>query len=205
MSKDKVFLSIKTIVFFVIMLFVILSPKNMFDVIFSDMFISLFGKTFLVYFFKLISYIFHDKILLLIMGIAGLALLWLKEYRKSLFILSTAFFGAVITLGLKGIIARQRPLFEEFTGGSFPSGHSVVVVLFFLSLLFIINKNDKLELFAKVAMILVPFSRIAIGAHYPTDVIAGVLLASIVVDCMKILNPYFLMLFRKGLLKNDKK
>lgn len=205
MSKDRILLSVKVFVFLAIMIFVILSPKNMFDVIFSDMFISLFGKTFLVYFFKMISYIFHDKILLLIMGIISLILLWLKEYRKSIFLLSTAFFGAIITLGLKAIISRQRPLFEEFTGGSFPSGHSVVVVLFFLSLLFITKKNDKLEILAKVAMVLVPFSRVAIGAHYPTDVIAGVLLAWIVVDIMKILNPYFYRFIGRVLAKNEKK
>lgn len=177
---------LKLLAFIFLLIFVVLSPRNLFDVIFSDMLYSIFGTNFLAYIAKLISYVLHDKILLLLMGLLAIFLFFIKEYQKSIFILTVAFFGASITLLIKSLISRVRPLPEVFDGGSFPSGHSVVVVLFFAALLFVINKKTKLNMIAKFSIVAIPFSRIMIGAHYPTDVIAGLLLGSVVVDLSKV-------------------
>lgn len=186
MKKIKAKTYFKIVLFFAIFLFVLLYPKNLFDSIISDIFISLFSGNIFSSLGKLISYIFHDKILLLFMGLLGIFLVMIKEYKKSIFILSTAFFGSVITLFIKYLLRRERPLPELFDGYSFPSGHSTVVALFFLSLLFVINKKGILSTISKIALVIVPISRIMIGAHYPTDVLAGLLIGSIVVDLMKI-------------------
>ncbi|MDO4814539.1 MAG: phosphatase PAP2 family protein [Gemella sp.] len=201
----KLLTKLKILIFLAITAVVVFFPKNMFDYIISDMFYSLFGETFFKYFFKAISYILHDKILLLIMGILGLFLFYIKEYRKSILILSTAFFGASITLILKEVVGRVRPLAEEFSGGSFPSGHSTVVVLFFMSLLYVINKKSKLKIIAAISIILIPISRLSIGAHYPTDVLGGLLLGSIVVDLMIVYNEIFYKIFKKVSGLNEKK
>lgn len=193
----KLITKFKIFIFLAITALVVVAPKNMFDYIISDMFYSLFGETGFKYFFKAVSYVLHDKILLLIMGLLGVFLFFIKEYRKSILILSTAFFGASIALALKSLVGRIRPLAEEFTGGSFPSGHSTVVVLFFMSLLYVINKKDKLRVVAAISIILIPISRLAIGAHYPTDVIGGLLLGSIVVDLMIVYNEGLYRIFNK--------
>lgn len=206
MKNIKFLTYVKLVIFTIIATIVVFNPGNMFDYIISDMFHSLFGKTFFKYIFYAISYIFHDKILLLIMGLLGLFLFLLKEYKKSILIFTTAFFGASITLILKAVISRVRPLAEEFSGGSFPSGHSTVVVLFFISLLFVISSKykSKIKIVANIAIILVPISRLAIGAHYPTDVVAGLLLGSITVDLMIAYNNYFYNIFKRISKLNEK-
>ncbi|WP_228098229.1 MULTISPECIES: phosphatase PAP2 family protein [unclassified Gemella] len=191
LTKFKIF------IFLIITTFVVVLPRNMFDYIVSDMFYSLFGGNGFNYFFKGVSYVLHDKILLLIMGLLGIFLFFIKEYRKSILILSTAFFGASIAIALKSLVGRVRPLADEFTGGSFPSGHSTVVVLFFMSLLYIINKKEKIRVIAAISIIIIPISRLAIGAHYPTDVLGGLLLGSIVVDLMIYYNEVLYKIFKK--------
>ncbi|MBF0715646.1 phosphatase PAP2 family protein [Gemelliphila palaticanis] len=187
MAKIKWTTYLKAILFTVIFIFVAFNPKNLFDVILSDMLTSLFRTNVFGFLGKMISYIFHDKILLLIMGVLGVFLFYIKEYKKSIFILSTAFFGSIVALIFKYSLQRTRPFPDLFDGYSFPSGHSTVVALFFLSLLLVINNSkDKVLIVTKFALVLVPLSRVIIGAHYVTDVIAGLLLGSIVVDVLKI-------------------
>lgn len=177
---------LKIVCFIGLLVLAIVEPKNIFDFIMSDMAVSIFSGSVLNFIMKMISYILHDKILLLVMGILAIFLFFIKEYKKSIFILTTAFFGAVITLIIKNTVQRPRPLPELFDGYSFPSGHSVVVALFFLSLLFIVNKQEVLRRISIMCLIIVPISRVTLGAHYVTDVIAGLLLGSIVVDLSKV-------------------
>ena len=60
------------------------------------------------------------------------------------------------------------------------------VALFFLALLFVINKKEILKVIATFAIIAIPISRMVLGAHFLSDVIAGLLLGSLVVDFMKV-------------------
>ena len=64
-------------------------------------------------------------------------------------------------------------------GDSFPSGHTTQI--FFLMTLFIhrfqLGMGESIALYAVAA--LVGFTRIYVGAHYPRDVIAGVVLGSV--------------------------
>ncbi|RCS23136.1 phosphatase PAP2 family protein [Phyllobacterium salinisoli] len=84
---------------------------------------------------------------------------------------------------MKYTIGRARPalidtlgpsFFEPFRGGhlfvSFPSGHSATVgaVMVILALWF-----PRWRFAALVATLALAFSRIAVAAHYPTDVVAG--------------------------------
>nr|WP_252344658.1 phosphatase PAP2 family protein [Gemella sp. zg-1178] len=170
----------------------IIYPKNLFDFILTDMITSIFKNSIFLTLAKFISHLLHDKILLLLMGILGIFLFFIKEYKKSIFILGSAFFSASITLILKHIIGRVRPLPDVFSGGSFPSGHSVVVVVFFMALIFVINKKNLLKKLFTVSIILIGFSRLVLGAHYFTDVLAGMLLGSIFIDLMK---EYYLKLY----------
>ena len=113
-------------------------------------------------------------------------LFWIKEAKKAIFIFFSAGFGGLILFIIKYTVQRVRPLPEVFSGYSFPSGHSTIIVVFFLSLLFIINKKEFLSMLAIFAIVAVPVSRVVLGAHFLSDVIAGLLLGSIVVDFMKV-------------------
>ena len=182
MRNIKIFTYLKIILFLLLVFVAVYYPTNEFDVITSNLLqIKILGQT-----AKIISTIFNDKILLLIMVLLSAFLIWIKETQKAIFIFFSAGFGGLILFIIKYTVQRVRPLPEVFSGYSFPSGHSTIIVVFFLSLLFIINKKEILSMLATFAIIAVPISRVVLGAHFLSDVIAGLLLGSIVVDFMKV-------------------
>lgn len=182
MRNIKIFTYLKIILFLLLVFVAVYYPTNEFDVITSNLLqIKILGQT-----AKIISTIFNDKILLLIMVLLSVFLFWIKEAQKAIFIFFSAGFGGLILFIIKYTVQRVRPLPEVFSGYSFPSGHSTIIVVFFLSLLFIINKKEILSMLATFAIIAVPISRVVLGAHFLSDVVAGLLLGSIVVDFMKV-------------------
>ena len=182
MRNIKIFTYLKIILFLLLVFGAVYYPTNEFDVITSNLLqIKILGQT-----AKIISTIFNDKILLLIMVLLSAFLFWIKEAKKAIFIFFSAGFGGLILFIIKYTVQRVRPLPEVFSGYSFPSGHSTIIVVFFLSLLFIINKKEILSMLATFAIIAVPISRVVLGAHFLSDVVAGLLLGSIVVDFMKV-------------------
>ena len=182
MRNIKIFTYLKIILFLLIVFVAVYYPTNEFDVITSNLLqIKILGQT-----AKIISTIFNDKILLLIMVLLSAFLFWIKEAKKAIFIFFSAGFGGLILFIIKYTVQRVRPLPDVFDGYSFPSGHSTIVVVFFISLLFVINKKKFLSMLAIFAIIAVPVSRVVLGAHFISDVVAGLLLGSIVVDFMKV-------------------
>lgn len=89
------------------------------------------------------------------------------------------------TGGIKDIFKRARPddwLFHHELGYSFPSGHAVTAIVFYGGLLFLIWSIPAPRAFRIPATFLlgawilgIPWSRMALGAHYATDVIGGIL------------------------------
>ena len=88
---------------------------------------------------------------------------------------------------LKQILQRPRPeeyrIIEE-TGYSFPSGHSMVSAAFYGFIIYLIYKyvkNKKLKNFlitiSCIIVGIVGISRIYLGVHYTSDVLAGFLIA----------------------------
>jgi len=107
-------------------------------------------------------------------------------HRKELLLLVFSVSGAALfNLLLKSIFQRERPnlhrLAEE-TGFSFPSGHSMAAfalygVLAYLLWRHIGSKKGRLALIALAALFVlsIGLSRIYLGVHYPSDVLAGYL------------------------------
>ena len=94
-------------------------------------------------------------------------------------------FGVIVTnLLLKNIVARPRPFAEiealipliaKPTDFSFPSGHTTASFAVALVMLRMLPK--KIGIPAVVLAALVAFSRLYLGVHYPTDVLAGFVIA----------------------------
>lgn len=90
---------------------------------------------------------------------------------------------------LKHIIVRPRPSVEHLVtqgGYSFPSGHAMVSTAFYGYLIYLLwktklNKTYKYigTVLLIILVILICFSRIYLGVHYASDIIAGVCLSII--------------------------
>ena len=182
MRRLSVFTYLKILVFVALAIVAIKFPNNDFDRVLAD----LIEIKVLVQTAKIISLVFNDKLLLLLMILLSAFLVWIKEVKKAVFIFFTAGLGGFFLALLKYSIQRVRPLPEIHDGFSFPSGHSTFVALFFLALIFVINKKELLTVLATFAIIAVPISRMVLGAHFLSDVTAGLLLGSIIVDFMKV-------------------
>jgi membrane-associated phospholipid phosphatase len=126
---------------------------------------------------------FLGGLFLVALGFAmGLAALVTRRYRLVLVIAIVLIGSALLTEAVKDLVMRQRPP-DPITGTdgySFPSGHTLNSTATY-GLLAVIAWRSRLSLGLRevavaigvVAPILVGLSRIALGAHWPTDVLAG--------------------------------
>lgn len=112
--------------------------------------------------------------------------LWSTRHRYSAVLLWVAMAGAgLINSTLKAFFARPRPqLFEwrtPYVGeSSFPSGHSMGSAVAYLTLAYMVARLETsrgLRIFtyvvAAIIIVAVGISRMYLGVHYPSDVMAG--------------------------------
>jgi membrane-associated phospholipid phosphatase len=92
--------------------------------------------------------------------------------------------GAGVLLGLKDFFHRPRPdpVFARL-GYSFPSGHAFFALTIYGMLAYLLSRDAPPRRRRQrwgatvVAILLVGFSRVFLGVHYPSDVVAGFLVA----------------------------
>ncbi|WP_018716055.1 phosphatase PAP2 family protein [Brachymonas chironomi] len=111
--------------------------------------------------------------------------LWLLGRRgMALYVLVSTSVGAGLSFLLKALFQRPRPnLFphgDTVLTASFPSGHAMISTLVYLTLGVLLARlltERRLEIFvvlsAMLVALLVGLSRIYLGVHWPTDVLAG--------------------------------
>jgi len=120
---------------------------------------------------------------LMVFAVIGFLVLQAR-YWTALFIFITALSGEVVSYALKATFFRPRPsvvphLREAFST-SFPSGHAMQSAIIYLTLgamLMRLAEGRLTKIYCCTAAMLLTFlvglSRVYLGVHYPTDVIAG--------------------------------
>jgi len=118
-------------------------------------------------------------------------IVFIKNKKLSLAFAMTFAVGAVLNHFLKAIIARARPFnayagimnYGNEDGYSFPSGHSLCAGIFATFLIYTLFKSTKDKwtlawgtMAISLLAILIAFSRVVLGVHYPTDTIIGLIL-----------------------------
>ncbi|MSU90150.1 phosphatase PAP2 family protein [Rhodobacteraceae bacterium 2CG4] len=120
---------------------------------------------------------------LLVAAVTGF--LWLGGQRRSaLFLLLAVAGGLAVSTGFKEFFDRPRPdLVSQGSyvyTASFPSGHSLMAAMTYLTLALMLTRaqpHRRIKVYilavALVATVLVGVSRVYLGVHWPSDVLAG--------------------------------
>jgi undecaprenyl-diphosphatase len=122
--------------------------------------------------------------LTLLTTIAVIALVFYKKQRQAIVLGATVLLALICSEGLKTVYDRPRPTLvphgSYVYSSSFPSGHSTLSAAVFLTLAGILAslepKRRAKTFIIAVAMLLVigvGFSRVYLGVHWPSDVLAG--------------------------------
>ncbi|HGD6227565.1 TPA: phosphatase PAP2 family protein [Streptococcus agalactiae] len=138
-------------------------------------------------FFKLITVI-GNTVSQIAIAIMSVTFCYLKKwYSQARFIAVNAIISGICILSLKLIFQRVRPTLPHlvFAGGySFPSGHSMGTFMIFGSIIILLQyymPNSIWKLLCQgilgLLIFLIGLSRIYLGVHFPTDVLAGFILA----------------------------
>lgn len=117
--------------------------------------------------------------------VMGLILFCFKRTRRAGFatLLALFFSLAINNVLLKNLFARTRPyevveglllLSERATDFSFPSGHAGSSFAA-ATAVFCMMKESRLKWAALVLAVVMAFTRLYIGIHYPTDVLCGII------------------------------
>ena len=120
---------------------------------------------------------------LVVIAVVGFLLLQTR-YRTALFVLITSAGGSFVNFALKSAFVRTRPSvvphLRDVTSPSFPSGHALTSAVVYLTLGAVLMhvSSGRLTKFyclavAMLVTLLTGVTRVCLGVHYPTDVIAG--------------------------------
>lgn len=120
-----------------------------------------------------------------LLTLASVGYLWLLGLRRvALFVLVAIVGGLLLTLALKSGFDRPRPDLVSYGSmvytSSFPSGHSMLSAVVYLTggaLLAVVHGARRVRIYligcAVLATLLVGASRVYLGVHWPSDVLAG--------------------------------
>ncbi len=145
-------------------------------------YISLLKNPILTVFFKIITN-FSSALVLILLTI--LSFIIFKNKRYGTFISINLISITTLNQILKLIFARTRPLdlmIIEESGYSFPSGHSMASMAFYGFIIFLVwkyvktNKKWIYTIVLSLLILLIGISRIYLGVHYASDVLAGFIL-----------------------------
>ncbi len=132
-----------------------------------------------------ISFVGKPIFLSVVVVVPTLWLLRKKELRVAVFLVVTVVSGALVDTALKAAIGRPRPTVRggppEAFGSSFPSGHSMASLITYGAFMLVVlpympRALRRPSIFLATLLVLaIGFSRLALGMHFLSDVIAGFL------------------------------
>ena len=203
---------ILVILFVIIFLLVNFKISNSFDLTVFKLINEKWSVNFLDPFFAAVTIYGREYFwipVVLLMWILGSA--FNNENAKKGAVMLAVVFIAIIIIGLslKAVYYRPRPFLNPLLSSidhvlvpkdfdsSFPSGHALIVAGGAAVAFMFLRKRYSIPLVIEAA--LVSYSRVYVGVHYPTDVIAGVILGvaiSFIICSILINNRYFNKLYQ---------
>jgi membrane-associated phospholipid phosphatase len=147
-------------------------------------FIQSFRNERLTSWFEAMSYIGSKKIYFPSLFLLAVYLLVRKRWLASLLLIVSLMGSRFLNYGLKIWYERPRPdinLLVTASGYSFPSGHAMNATAYLGFIAYLTITEHRLTLWQKVLLIIVTgflilsimISRVYLGVHYPSDILAG--------------------------------
>lgn len=136
-------------------------------------------------FFTRITLLFNTSIVVSWVLLIVIFLLYKKKKRAAGFLAGNLAASGLVIVILKNIVQRPRPAIQHLVeehGFSFPSGHSLAATLVCGSLIILAGLAIKNQTYKRLAqwglgllVVIILISRVYVGVHYPSDVLAGFL------------------------------
>jgi len=132
-------------------------------------------------FFEAVTLTGSSRVLFPLASAATLALLCARRRLEALLVAASVISAAAVVYVVKALVGRARPALwetEAYWGSSFPSGHTLVVAAFATAAALCVSRIRPAarQLALSVAILwisLVAVSRLVLGVHWPTDVLAA--------------------------------
>lgn len=170
---------IPTLIFLLLAKDVILGNTIFFDAPIARYIVSI-GSPVMTEFVRVLTHM-GDKLIIGFLGFLIAVILFLRHHRLDAAAVVVVLVGsAAINVALKLMFERARPdsalalIVED--GFSFPSGHAMTAAVFAAIAIYAVRRSRwRGAIFIGMIgyMLLVGFSRIYLGVHYPSDVLAG--------------------------------
>jgi membrane-associated phospholipid phosphatase len=141
--------------------------------------------------FKAITFMGEEDFFLVLLPL----ILWCVDFAFGARLAFFFLFSAFVNAGMKGLFAHPRPFdldpavkLHDAQGYGFPSGHSQSAVIVWGAIASYVRKRWVWAV-AILLMLLIGFSRIYLGVHFPTDVLGGWALGAILLAGYILLVP----------------
>ena len=142
--------------------------------------------------FRVITFLGNEEFFLILVPL----ILWCVDFAVGVRLAVVFLLSAYVNVGLKGLFGHPRP-FEldpavklcEASGCDLPSGHSQATVVAWGTVAASFRRTW-LWVLAVVLSVLVGFSRVYLGVHFPTSVLAGWAVGAVLVVAYFSLEPH---------------
>jgi undecaprenyl-diphosphatase len=126
-----------------------------------------------------------DSTVMIMIVLVSSTFLWLMHHRWSAYLLLAGVIGGLVVNNvLKLVFARPRPDIVDWgthvSSASFPSGHAMSAIIVYGSVAYVVSRLEPTATMRRATWALavliilgIGISRMYLGVHYPTDIIAG--------------------------------
>lgn len=185
--KEYYFIAVLMVLFIFLTIFVMSGKVDMIDENVFNNIIKLKGNG-ITKFLYVITNLASTAGIFALLGITSVIFLKHKAFSDFKYVIANVSIGVVLMQVLKNIIKRVRPSWKWIVQGgfSYPSGHTISALLLYGTLMLLVYKKvhgrirKPLLICFSLMIILTGLSRIYFGAHYLTDVVASLILGSII-------------------------